>query len=529
MEGMLLFFQYVFEQRNQIRNLLLQHIFLSFVSVMIAVFIGVPLGILVNRIKGLQKPIIGFANVMQAIPSMALLGFLIPLAGIGGRPAVIMVVLYSLLPIIKNTHTGLSGISPQILEAATGIGLTENQILTKVQLPLAFPVIMAGIRISAVTAVGLMTISAFVGAGGLGYLVFSGVQTVDNLKILAGAVPACLLALLIDFLVGKLEWRLSYRSKFTSKKRHGIGVIRSINLKKKRRILVAVLIGIIFVAGGVHLSKERKNTIVIGSKNYTEQLILGNLLSNMIEEYSDLKVVRKLNLGGTQVAFSALREGSIDGYVEYTGTALVNILNMDVDASPDEVYELVKEEYDRRYGLTWLKPIGFNNTYTISVRQDTADRYQLKSISDLTAVSSDLVCGTTMEFSNRPDGLAGLGETYGLKFKDVKAVDGSLRYTALMSGESDVIDAFATDGLLKKYDLVVLEDDKKFFPPYFAVPLFRNETLEKHPELIAIMERLSGVLDDDSMRELNYRVDELRETPESVARDFLIQNHFISE
>lgn len=520
------FLEYIIAQRESILTRLMEHIYLSVIAVGIAVIIGIPLGILVTRVKKLQKPIIGLANVMQAIPSIALLGFLIPVAGIGSRPAIIMVVLYSLLPIIKNTHTGLSGISPDMLEAALGIGLTKNQILRKVQIPLALPVIMAGIRISAVTAVGLMTISAFVGAGGLGYLVFSGVQTVDNQMILAGAIPACILALFIDFLVGRLEKKLSYQNRIAN-----YTVEKKARKKHKKRKIVTIGFLILFCAAFIgyqaYSSSDRKNTIVIGSKNFTEQLIVGNMLADVIEAKTDLKVKRKLNLGGTQVAFTALQNGDIDAYVEYTGTGLVNILDEEVDGTPDDVYQEVKEQFNEKYDLQWLEPLGFNNTYAIAVKQETAEEYGLATISDLAEVSDQLIFGPTIEFPNRTDGLIGLEEVYQLYFKEVDPIDGSLRYTALMNGESDAIDAFSTDGLLEKYDLVVLEDDKDFFPPYYAAPLIRNAVLEEHPELEDVINTLAGALSDDTMRNLNYRVDDLQETPEDVAEDFLEENHLL--
>ena len=199
------FLNYILEQRNEILTLLIQHIRLTVFSVLLAIVLGVPLGILVKYVQKLNKPILGFANIVQAIPSMALLGIAIPLLGIGSAPAIAMVILYSLLPIIKNTYTGLSNISPQIMEAAKGIGLTKMQRLFKIQIPLSLPVIMAGIRVSAVTAVGLMTIAAYIGAGGLGYLVFSGIRTINNFQILAGAIPACLLALFVDYVFSIIE------------------------------------------------------------------------------------------------------------------------------------------------------------------------------------------------------------------------------------------------------------------------------------------------------------------------------------
>jgi len=337
------FWNYVTSNYEQITELLGQHLYLSIISVLIAIIIGIPLGILISNEPKLSKPIIGTTNVIQAVPSLALLGFLIPFIGIGSNPAIVMVVLYSLLPIVKNTYTGLTNIDGDILEAAKGIGLTKSQTMRKVQLPLAFPMIMAGIRISAVTAVGLMTIAAFVGAGGLGYLVFSGVQTVDNNMILAGAIPACILALLIDFVVGKLEASLSY----TSKKNTSNNSVKNGKMAKKVMIAIASLLLVAAGAFKVYSTANAEEKIVIGSKNFSEQLILGNMLADLIENKTDIQVERKLNLGGSQVAFSALKNGDIDLYVEYTGTGLVNILNQPPQSNPAQVYNYVQKGFKK--------------------------------------------------------------------------------------------------------------------------------------------------------------------------------------
>ena len=514
------FYNYLSANFEQILNLLGQHIYLSIISVLIAVIIGIPLGILISREPKLSKPIIGTTNVIQAVPSLALLGFLIPFIGIGSAPAIVMVVLYSLLPIVKNTYTGLTNIDADILEAAKGIGLTKSQTMKKVQLPLAFPMIMAGIRISAVTAVGLMTIAAFVGAGGLGYLVFSGVQTVDNYMILAGAIPACILALLIDFIVGKLETSFSYTNKQKSATNTG---------KTVKRLVIAVTSIIVVAAGAftVYSKASAGDKIVIGSKNFSEQLILGNMLADLIENKTDLEVERKMNLGGSQVAFSAIKNGDIDMYVEYTGTGLVNILNQSPQNDPDKVYDYVKKEFKTKYGIDMLKPLGFNNTYALAVRQDTAQQYNLNTISDLAKVSDSMIMGPTIEFPNREDGLIGLSKTYNLNFKEVKAIDGGLRYTALDNHKSDVIDAFSTDGLIEEFGLKVLEDDKNFFPPYYAVPIVKEETLKEHPELEEALNTLAGKLTDDKMRKLNYKVDSLKESPAKVAKEFLQEEGLI--
>ena len=522
------FFNFINARNEQIIKLVFQHIQLTFIAVAIAVAIGVPLGIVITRVKKLSSPIIGFANVIQAVPSLALLGFLIPVLGIGSKPAVIMILLYSLLPIIKNTYTGLININPDTIEAAQGMGMTKGQILTLIQMPLAMPVIMTGIRISAVTAVGLTTIAAFVGAGGLGYMVFSGVQTVDNNMILAGAIPACILALLMDYIIGKIETRIIPRGI-----KKADGTIKISKKRKKRKLkswqkaaALAMCVVLIVISYGVFYEKHDK-VIVIGSKNFNEQLILGNMLAELIENNTDIKVEKKLNLGGTSIAFNALKSGELDLYVEYTGTGLVDIMKHEAISDSEEAYNIVKKYFRENYNLSWLKPLGFNNTYTLAVNKELAQKYKLKNFSDLAKVSNQLTLGCTIELSNRPDGYLGLQSTYNMNFKDVKAVDGGLRYTSLNTGKSDVIDAFSTDGLLKAFGLEVLNDDKNFFPPYYAVPLVSTAALEKYPELEEVINKLSGLIDDETMRELNYKVDKLGMPAEQVAEQFLKEKSLI--
>lgn len=516
------FFNYISVNSYRIVSLLWQHIYLTVLAVAIAAVIGIPLGILISRTKRLAKPIIGFANIVQAIPSLAMLGFLIPFLGIGSRPAIVMVVLYSLLPIVKNTFTGLTNIDRDIMEAARGIGLTNGQIMRKIQLPLAMPVIMAGVRIAAVTAVGLMTIAAFIGAGGLGFLVYSGVATVDNNMILAGAIPACILALLIDYLVGIVEKKLSY----TNKKNLDMSLAGSRKRNRQRKIWLAIagVFAVLIIGYGIYQSiGDKEDTISIGSKNFTEQLIIGNMVAELIEANTDLKVRRDLNLGGTQVAFEALKAGEIDMYVDYTGTLLIDVLNHEVITDPDEVYQVVHDQLLEKFNIKTLANLGFNNTYTLAVRPDTAEQYGLETFSDLAEVSHELRLGATIEFMNREDGLPGLMKKYQMEFAGTEAVDGGLRYTALKNDEVQVINAFATDGLLAEFDLVVLKDDQFFFPPYYAVPIIRGEVIEEHPEIGALMEELASVLSDEVMRELNYRADGLNQAPEKVARDFLLE------
>lgn len=513
------FINYMIENKDQIISLCIEHIELTSLALIIAIIIGVPIGILISYKKKLNKPVLGITSVTQAIPSMALLGFMIPFLGIGTAPAIVVVVLYSLLPIIKNTYTGISNISPATIEAATGIGLTKGQILTKIQIPQALPIIMAGVRISSVSAVGLMTMAAFIGGGGLGYLIFSGIRTVNNYQILAGAIPACILALLVDYFFGaieKLVTPISLQNEDKSKEK----------IKKERRrnkiivIATIIVIGLLFLSE-IDFSKKSEDSIRVGSKDFTEQEILCYMTSHAIENNTDINVETECNLGGAQVVFSALTNDNIDLYIDYAGTDYTDILDHKPISDVDKVYKTIKKEMKQKYNIEVLDQMAFNNTYALAVTKETAEQYNLKTISDLTRVSNELTIAPTLEFINREDGLPGLKKAYGLEFKDTIGIDGSPRYTALQNNNAQVIDAFTTDGLLRKFNLVVLEDDKNFFPPYNAIPLVRGDTLKEYPEIEDILNKLGTYLTDEVMQDLNYQVDELGNSPEQVAINYL--------
>lgn len=513
------FIDYIIENKDQIISLCIEHIELTALALIIAIIIGVPIGILISYKRKLNKPVLGITSVTQAIPSMALLGFMIPFLGIGTAPAIVVVVLYSLLPIIKNTYTGIANISPATVEAATGIGLTKAQILTKIQIPEALPIIMAGVRISSVSAVGLMTMAAFIGGGGLGYLIFSGIRTVNNYQILAGAIPACILALLVDYFFGAIEKLVTPISLQNETKRKE-------KQKKERRknkiivIITILIIGLLFLQE-IDFSKKSDNVIRVGSKDFTEQEILCYMTSQAIENNTDIDVENECNLGGAQVVFSALTNDNIDLYIDYAGTDYTDILKHKPISDVDKVYKTIKNEMKEKYDIEVLNQMAFNNTYALAVTKETAQKYNLATISDLTRVSNDLIIAPTLEFINREDGLPGLEKEYGLSFKDTIGIDGSPRYTALQNNNAQVIDAFTTDGLLKKFNLVVLEDDKNFFPPYYAIPLVRSDTLKEYPEIEKVLNALGPYLTDEVMQDLNYQVDELGKSPEKVATDFL--------
>lgn len=519
-------FQQIFQLREQVFTLLGEHIQLTLTAVALAVAVGLPLGILISHYANFSKPVLGFANVVQSIPSMALLGFAIPFLGIGVLPSVLAVALYALLPIIKNTYTGLVNINCATLEAAEGIGMTKRQILFRVQFPQALPMIMSGIRISAVNSVGLMTMAAYVGAGGLGFLVYSGIRTLNNAQTLAGAIPACLLALFIDYFFGLVEKLVTPISLHLTPSSD----ILKIKKSHRRQIIAfaAICLAVVTLFTTTVLKVEKKPDIVVGSKDYTEQIILNCMVADVIEGNLDLVVGRKMALGGSQICFTALTNGEIDIYTEYSGTMFTNLLKHDPIADKQKVYETIRDELAQQYDITALKMMNYNNTFTLALRPETVEKYNLKTLSDLARVSDQLVLGAELEFFDRQDGLAGLHDHYGLTFGQELGVVGSNRYTALASGSCDVINAYSTDGLLKKFGLVCMEDDKNFFVPYFATPMVRNDVIDRYPQIVPYIEALGNALSEEIMIELNYKVDELQMKPEDVARQFVVENNLAS-
>lgn len=298
---------------------------------------------------------------------------------------------------------------------------------------------------------------------------------------------------------------------------------------KKINVKVIALATVLLLLPSVVLTGcSSSNTITIGSKDFSENIVLGEILAQLIEAKTDLKIIRKLNMGGTFVNFEAIKNGQIDLYPEYTGTALTAQLKMDVITDADETYRIVSEEFDKQFNIKWLKPLGFNNTYTLAVINEVFEKYRIETFSDLAAISENLVFGAEHEFFDRQDGFDGLVKTYDMKFKgEPKKMNVSLKYQAMGSGDIDVTDAFATDGQIKQYNLKVLKDDKNFFPPYYAAPIIRKEVLEKYPELEQILNSLEGLIDDETMMEMNYKIDVDNQDIKKVAEDFLREKGLI--
>lgn len=507
-----------------------EHILLTGISTVLGILVGVPLGILASRLAGMRGVVLGAVGILQTIPSLAMLAILLALLGkIGVIPAIIALTLYALLPIVRNTFTGLQGVSPEVMEAARGIGMTARQQLWMVNIPLAMPFIIAGIRTAAVVGVGIATLAAFIGAGGLGEFINRGLALSNTRLILLGAIPAALLALLVDFSIGGAQWGL--RPLRSAEKGPFKIALKRLALVQPVFLLVVGILAIVTpLSPGTDLAAvegPEPGTIRIGSKRFSEQFILGEMMAQLIEDRTDLKVERLFNLGGTMINHGALERGEIDLYPEYTGTALTAILKHNTVSNPKEALEIVSKAYRDRFHAEWLKPFGFNNAYSITVRKDDAERRGWDTISDLAEVAPGLRAGWTAEFSERPDGYPGLQKAYGFRFGEVRDLDPAIMYQAAARGEVDVVCAYTTDGRIPAYNLKPLKDDRGFFPPYYAAPVVRSETLRAHPEVRDVLNELGGALDDSTMQQLNFEVDEKGRTARDVAREFLLSRGLI--
>ncbi|SET47020.1 osmoprotectant transport system permease protein [Salinibacillus kushneri] len=489
------------ERQGELIRAFIEHLQISFISLFFAVIIAVPLGVYLTRKERIAESIIGVTAVLQTIPSLALLGLLIPLVGIGKIPAIIALVAYALLPILRNTFTGIKDIDPSLVEAATAMGMNSIKKLRKVELPLAMPVIMAGIRTAMVLIVGTATLAALIGAGGLGDIILLGIDRNDSNLIVLGAIPAALLAILFDVLLRKME-KLSFRKIFMT-----TGVL--------------VVVAVLFIVTPFMLKGEQE-TIVIGGKLGSEPEILIQMYKQLIEEETDLHVELEPGLGKTSFVFNALKTGEIDIYPEFTGTAIVQFLNEQaVSTKERDVYEQAKDGLKEQFDMILLEPMAYNNTYALAIPDELAQDKGLETISDLKPIEDEITAGFTLEFNDRQDGYAGIQELYGMDFGEVITMEPKLRYNAIKSGDIQLVDAYSTDSEIRQYHLKVLEDDKHLFPPYQGAPLLRAETAEKYPGIKQALNKLGGMISDDQMREMNYRVNVEGESAESVARDFL--------
>jgi osmoprotectant transport system substrate-binding protein len=272
----------------------------------------------------------------------------------------------------------------------------------------------------------------------------------------------------------------------------------------------------------------KSSGLTVGSKNFTEQLVLGELLAQYLARFTSVPVNRRFYLAGTYICHQALLAGRIDMYVEYTGTALVAILKEKPVSDHAAVFNTVKDLYSRRFGLEVLPSLGFDNTFAMVMRGNDARRLRLKTLSDAAAISSQLRLGVGYEFLERPDGYPGLAAKYGFKFAETpRVMDLGLLYRALQNNQVDIVAGSNTDGLIAALDLVVLEDDRHYFPPYDAVPIVRRATLDRHLEVVAALQKLSGRITADDMRRMNYAVDGEKKDAAAVVKDFLARTLYL--
>ena len=490
------FFQVFYERKEEFFKAVLEHIQISFYALVIALIIAIPLGIYLTYKKKIAEIIIGLTAVMQTIPSLALLGLLIPIMGIGRKPAITALVIYALLPLLRNTYTGINGVDPVYMVASRAMGMNKAQQLFKVQLPLAMPVIMAGIRTATVLIIGTATLASLIGAGGLGKL------------ILLGAIPSALLAVLFDFVLKKLE-----------------------NKNWKVIVISFMSLFIIFFAGNLVMNKQSKRyKIVISGKLGTEPEILINMYKLLIEDEMNVDVELKSGFGTTSFNFNALKSGNVDIYPEFTGTVVFTFLNeTPVSNIKEQVYEQARNGILKKYNMVLLKPMAYNNTYEVGVSQKFASENNLTKISDLARVKDKAKVGFTREFVDREDGYKGMKKLYSFEFSSVKEFEPKLRYVAVQSGDINVIDAYSTDSELEQYKITVLEDDKNLFPPYQGAPLMKRETLKKYPKLEQILNKLHDKVTDDEMRKMNFEVGVNGKKAYDVAKEYLIKNGMIKK
>jgi len=487
-------------------NLTVEHILISLLAISIASLLGIILGIIISEYRRFSGLILGTVNILYTIPSIALLGFFITITGVGNTTALIALIIYALLPIIRSTYTGIININPLIIEASEGMGSTKLQQLFKIKLPLALPVLMSGIRNMVTMTIALAGIASFVGAGGLGVAIYRGITTNNSAMTFLGSLLIALLALIFDFILGIIEKRLTNHKRTKYK----------MNFK-------LIILGLFIIIFGAYfsLNSKKDKTINIATKPMTEGYILGQMLTELIEQDTDLKVNMTTGVGGgTSNIHPAIVKGEFDLYPEYTGTSWEAVLKK--EASYDESkFDELQKEYKEKYNLEYVNLYGFNNTYGLAVNKDIAEKYNLKTYSDLAAVSNNLIFGAEYDFFEREDGYKELQKVYNVDFKKKIDMDIGLKYQAMKDKKIDVMVIFTTDGQLAISDVVVLEDDKKMYPSYRAGTVVRSEILSKYPELKAVLEKLNNILDDKTMADLNYQVESEGKKPEDVAREYL--------
>ena len=499
---------------------LASHVLISATALTLGLLVSLPLAVVATRNRPLRISVLALAGLIQTIPSLALLALFYPvllaasavtksvfgtaIPALGFLPSVMALTLYAILPILRNGVTGLMGVDPKVIEAADGVGMTARQRLFQVEVPLAAPVVMAGVRTATVWTIGAATLATSVGQTSLGNYIFSGLQTENWVFVLFGCVAATLLAVVADQLLGLVE----------------TGIVQG-----RRSYWMAGLAGLVAGTGLALIplaslgsgtgSGTKASTYVIGAKNFSEQFILAELMSARLEATGS-RVQRKDSLGSA-VAFRALAAGDLDAYVDYSGTLWTNALGRKDVLPRDELLAELKRALQDRYGVVMLGSLGFENAYVLAMEGQAARSKGIASIADLASNAPQLTLGSDLEFLSRPEWVA-LKTAYGLNFGGEKSFSPTFMYRALETKTVDVISAFSSDGRIAANNLAVLTDPKGAAPSYDAVILIAPRRA-KDATLLRALTPLIGAITVERMREANLRVDrdEAKATPKEAA------------
>ena len=481
------------------------HVLLSFSALLLGVLISLPLAIAAARSPRLRWPVLAGASLIQTIPSLALLALFYPLllaisalvrsatghgfSALGFLPSLLALTLYSMLPILRNGAAAILGVDPAIREAADGVGMTSAQKLWRVELPLAAPVIMAGVRTAAVWTIGAATLSTPVGQTSLGNYIFAGLQTENWVYVLFGCAASAALALVADQLLGLIEAGARKRS-LPLVAAGAAGLL--IGVSAAVTPLAAPLFGV-----------GQPASYVVGAKNFSEQYILAELMADRLQK-AGARVTRKEDLGSA-VAYRALAAGELDVYVDYSGTLWTNVLGRTDNPGRAEVLRQLTAQLKRRDGVVVLGSLGFENAYALAMRQDRARALGVASIADLARQAPSLTLGADLEFLSRPEWKA-VASAYGLRFRAQRSYQPTFMYRAVAGGDVDVISAFSSDGRIAADRLVVLSDPRGAIPPYDAVVLIAPGRAGD-ARLRRALAPLIGRIPVEAMRAANLSVD----------------------
>ena len=501
-------------------SLVLEHLFVVLAASILSIAIGLPLGIIAYVFPKARAIILRIVDLLQTIPALALLGIIMVFAGAGKVTVIIGITLYSLLPIVRNTCLGLQEVDPGVKEAARGMGMGKTYRTLMVEFPLAFPTVFTGIRIAVVSAIGTAVFAAFVGGGGLGGIINRGIRIQDMGLILSGTAALMVIAVALDILMGRFEDMMR-------KNKGG---------SRKMWIPVAVILAAFIALLPYGMKSVADDELLLYDGDYSETQIMHYMVKMLVEDKTDLTVTIQDQMSQVN-NFNALvgDNHSCDLMISYDGTLLTTFLHLDTADVPEDtsIYDYANQVAGERHDVRLLEKLGFDNTYAIAVPQSIADQYSLVTISDLVPVADQLVFGAEHEFFTLEGSMkyGPFTEFYGLNFKDTSPVDVSLKYAAVEKGSFDVTEVYATDGLNRKANLKVLEDDRSFFPDYNGAFLVREDTFERFadvaPDLEDILNLLAGQIANDDMVEMTYQVDVLGRSVDDVAREFLINRGLI--